>query len=260
MRASTIFSAATMIALAALLFAAYASGSGMKAGNGSGKIASPGQYRLASIDDCIAFDYTSSDYNPADRSSGFTGDNHLAKLAYQSGQGAFSSDNFPPSTRGGSVFYGFASAQAAQAMLLKFWKDGHQGITPVWRVGNIIVENLPVKLPSVEANVLIGCFHGTLNRVMLPPSYVNLGKANMNVRAAIPAIEAYASDNNSYAGVTVAKIRRMYDRGISGVTLVHVTSTSFCLQSVVSGQAVHVNATQAMLDSTGPLILPGRCR
>jgi hypothetical protein len=50
------------------------------------------------------------------------------------------------------------------------------------------------------------------------------------VRYAIPAAFAYYADHNTWAGMTVAKLRR-YDRTIRNVTVRSATKNKFCIQS-----------------------------
>jgi hypothetical protein len=54
-----------------------------------------------------------------------------------------------------------------------------------------------------------------------------------SVRAAIPAIEAYNADHNTYQGVTLRALRQ-YDVGVSGVRVVRATPTTYCLESTGS--------------------------
>jgi len=62
--------------------------------------------------------------------------------------------------------------------------------------------------------------------------------AEANVRAAIPALEAYNADHGSYAGVTLAALRG-YDPGVSGVRVVRANGTTYCLQSTFQGATAH---------------------
>ena len=64
--------------------------------------------------------------------------------------------------------------------------------------------------------------------------------AEASVRAAIPALETYNADHGSYAGVTLASLRR-YDPGVSGVRVVRATRTTYCLQSSFDGAKAHKN-------------------
>src|SRR5438093_898734 len=55
------------------------------------------------------------------------------------------------------------------------------------------------------------------------PSYMkfrdraNNSAAQANVRASVPAIEAYYADNNTYAGATLAYLQTTYDAGIKNI-------------------------------------------
>ena len=72
------------------------------------------------------------------------------------------------------------------------------------------------------------------------PSYLsfrdraNNSAAKANVRASIPAIEAYNADNSKgYSGMTLAKLTA-YDQGIKNIVLVGVPNqTSYCVRSTV---------------------------
>jgi len=76
--------------------------------------------------------------------------------------------------------------------------------------------------------------------------------AATNVRAAIPAIEAYYADNSSYAGVTVAKLRA-YDYGIADIEVaVSSDGNGYCLVSTVG------SATMSKQGPAGDL-QPGGC-
>ncbi len=75
------------------------------------------------------------------------------------------------------------------------------------------------------------------------PSYLkfrdraNDSAAKANVRASIPAVEAYYADNNTYAGMTLAKLQASYDAGVKNITFgTTLNATTYCIQSVV-GQA-----------------------
>jgi len=77
--------------------------------------------------------------------------------------------------------------------------------------------------------------------------------AAANVRAAIPSIEAFHTDHGTYAGATVAALRRDYDSGIGPfVKLGWGDKTRYCIESTVGGQTMSV--TQPGTD-----ILSGGC-
>src|SRR5581483_12033935 len=52
------------------------------------------------------------------------------------------------------------------------------------------------------------------------------------VRAAIPALEAWYADHNSYAGASADLLRRTYDAGVPDVEIVVAGDTTYCVQSV----------------------------
>jgi type IV pilus assembly protein PilA len=72
------------------------------------------------------------------------------------------------------------------------------------------------------------------------PSYLsfrdraNNSAAKANVRAAIPAVEAYNADNSKgYSGMTLTAMKA-YDQGVKNVTIVGASNTtSYCIKSQV---------------------------
>ena len=71
------------------------------------------------------------------------------------------------------------------------------------------------------------------------PSYLkfrdraNKSAAQANVRASIPAIEAYYADNNTYAGATLSYLQTTYDQGVKNIVIQSSSSTTYCIQSTV---------------------------
>ena len=60
--------------------------------------------------------------------------------------------------------------------------------------------------------------------------------AQANVRAAIPGVEAFYADRNTYSTLTSAILKSSYDAGIKNVQVVRATASSYCIESTV-GQA-----------------------
>jgi hypothetical protein len=52
-----------------------------------------------------------------------------------------------------------------------------------------------------------------------------------SLRSSIPAIEAYNQDNNTYAGVTLAKLRS-YDTQVANISIAKADKKSYCIESV----------------------------
>lgn len=65
-----------------------------------------------------------------------------------------------------------------------------------------------------------------------------LAVAQSRVRVIIPSIEAYAADEGTYAGMTVAILRARYDRSLDDASYRFgtLTSSSYCVQSTAGGQ------------------------
>jgi prepilin-type N-terminal cleavage/methylation domain-containing protein len=79
------------------------------------------------------------------------------------------------------------------------------------------------------------------------PSYIkfrdraNDSAAKANVRASIPAVEAYFADGpthgtTGYAGMNVPFLQSTYDQGIKGITIPVANASTYCVQSVVGGK------------------------
>jgi type IV pilus assembly protein PilA len=88
------------------------------------------------------------------------------------------------------------------------------------------------------------------------PSYLsfrdraNREAAKANVRAAIPAVEAYNADNTltgasrGYAGMTLADLKS-YDSGVKNVTVSVANSSTYCIFSEVGGNDYQKNGPSA---------------
>jgi hypothetical protein len=76
--------------------------------------------------------------------------------------------------------------------------------------------------------------------------------AEANVRASIPAIEAYYVDNGTYEGATLAGLRTTYDPGLPEVDIVEANDQTYCVESSVGS---------ASFFKAGPAadIWPGKC-
>ena len=100
------------------------------------------------------------------------------------------------------------------------------------------------------------------------PSYLsfkdraNDAAAKANVRASIPAIEAYNSDNTGtgnsagYAGMTLAGLQT-YDAGVKNIVLGTATSVTYCVKSIVGSKTWYKNGPGA--DISNALPLPSGC-
>ena len=89
------------------------------------------------------------------------------------------------------------------------------------------------------------------------PSYLgfkdraNKSAAKANVRAALPAVEAFYSDNGTYVGATIAKLKASYDAGISISTIPVLTATSYCLTATLGGFTAHRTGPGNAITLTG---------
>jgi hypothetical protein len=85
-----------------------------------------------------------------------------------------------------------------------------------------------------------------------PPEEPSPSEATTNVRAAIPALEAWNADHGSYRGATLQTLRRKYDYGLHDVTVVFTTRDDYCIESRV-GDSV------ASKHGPGGEVLPQAC-
>ena len=80
------------------------------------------------------------------------------------------------------------------------------------------------------------------------PSYLsfrdraNRSAAGADLRAAIPSVEAYFSDNGTYAGMTAASLQASYDQSINpSIILVKTAGAStYCVQATSPSDATKV--------------------
>lgn len=72
-----------------------------------------------------------------------------------------------------------------------------------------------------------------------------------NVRASIPAVEAWYADHQTYAGMTLEGLRG-YDAGIKEIEIRSATATGYCVESTVRG-------TTFSKPGPGADIVAGRC-
>jgi type IV pilus assembly protein PilA len=111
------------------------------------------------------------------------------------------------------------------------------------------MKNLRGRLQSNEGFTLIELLVviiilGILMAIAIP-SYLkfkdraNTSAAEANVRAAIPGMEAFNADHNTYVGATSAALQASYDAGIKHITTKNLTATSYCIESTVGPTTYH---------------------
>lgn len=102
------------------------------------------------------------------------------------------------------------------------------------------------------ADILKGhCGDRVANAPASMPPPVSYGDPQTNLRAAIPAIEAWNADHGTYAGMTVKKLRTKYDYGVPNVKIIKATKSAYCIESSVAGE------TYSYRGPEGPLALGG---
>jgi type IV pilus assembly protein PilA len=69
------------------------------------------------------------------------------------------------------------------------------------------------------------------------PSYLGFkdraerSAAQSNVRAAVPAVEAYYSDHGTYTGMTAAGLKASYDAGLKATIGSSPSATTYCISA-----------------------------
>jgi type IV pilus assembly protein PilA len=97
------------------------------------------------------------------------------------------------------------------------------------------------------------------------PSYLsfrdraNRSAAGADLRAAIPSVEAYFSDNGTYSGMTVGILQASYDQSIdpSIISLGTLGATTYCIEAVSPNDNTKTAAkngpnAKIVLDTTCP--------
>jgi hypothetical protein len=77
--------------------------------------------------------------------------------------------------------------------------------------------------------------------------------AQANVRAAVPATEAYYADHGTYAGVTLKKLQTLYDAGVRNIAIASASASSYCIENTTPAEFTFHKS-----GSAGD-ILPGAC-
>ena len=90
------------------------------------------------------------------------------------------------------------------------------------------------------------------------PSYLGFktraesAAAKSNVRAALPAVEAFYSDNSTYVGATNAALKASYDAGIaSNVVVSGQSTTAYTLTAVKGGCTATVTGPGGTISVSG---------
>jgi type IV pilus assembly protein PilA len=88
------------------------------------------------------------------------------------------------------------------------------------------------------------------------PSYLGFKKraekraADSNVRAAIPAMEAFYSDNGTYVGATYPVLKASYDAGIASVAVSNLSATSYTIANTQGTCTATVNGPGGSITNT----------
>ncbi len=74
--------------------------------------------------------------------------------------------------------------------------------------------------------------------------------AKSNIRVAVPAIEAYRSDNSSYVGMTVPLLQASYSQGVQGIEIVSAGASAYCVRSTVAGHSWYLSGPGGTVTTT----------
>jgi hypothetical protein len=108
-----------------------------------------------------------------------------------------------------------------------------------------------VALVSILCVALAGCGGGGVQNGGFEAGGSEQFDAEGNVRAVIPAIEAYYADNGSYAGVSLARLRTTYDPTLAGVRIVRANARTYCVESTVGSTTASKHGPAADITLSG---------
>jgi prepilin-type N-terminal cleavage/methylation domain-containing protein len=60
--------------------------------------------------------------------------------------------------------------------------------------------------------------------------------AQANIRIAVPAIEAYRSDEGTYSGMSVSGLQSSYSAGVQGIEIISADDAGYCIWAVAGGR------------------------
>jgi type IV pilus assembly protein PilA len=75
--------------------------------------------------------------------------------------------------------------------------------------------------------------------------------AASNVRAAVPAAEAWYSDKGTYDGMSATNLRNSYDKGLASSLVVTETNTAYCISDTQGSHTQRINGPGGTVQSTG---------
>jgi hypothetical protein len=108
-----------------------------------------------------------------------------------------------------------------------------------------------VALVSILCVALAGCGGGGVQTGRLDSGDADHFDAEGNVRAVIPAVEAYYADHGTYAGMTLARLRSTYDATLAGVRIVRAGARTYCVESTVGGTTASKHGPAADITLSG---------
>jgi hypothetical protein len=101
-------------------------------------------------------------------------------------------------------------------------------------------------------HALEGQSSGVLSTVLAEPAQAAQATAQANLATAAGDAASYYADHQTYMGMTSSVLRASYDAGLSStVDVKRADSTAYCIDSDVSGAAVHLNGPGGAF-ATGP--------
>jgi len=74
--------------------------------------------------------------------------------------------------------------------------------------------------------------------------------AKSNIRIAVPAIEAYQSDNGTYVGMTLPVLQATYSPGVQEIEIVSAGASAYCVRSTIAGRSWYLSGPGGAVTTT----------
>ena len=81
----------------------------------------------------------------------------------------------------------------------------------------------------------------------------NEAAARVDVREALPAVEAYFADHSTYVGLSIGVLQTNYDAGLAdSLVFSGVSATEYCVSAFTGGHTAHLSGPDNPQPQDGP--------